>query len=193
MIKALLTSILLLIAFTAVSEAENILTTDANGRIQARLQNETLEEVSGFFRQNFNIKFIGDDELFQTQVTVAFDNLSLEKALKKIFAKTNVAFKYDNQGKITEARLLPTSKVKYNPAVANTFANANKQAPSIDQQDSNDQPPEENLVPEDDSILKDSVTDSTDTGLEIEPNSPSPDDSTEADPDAPSGEPSEGN
>jgi len=189
--KALLTSIFLLIAFTAVCEAENMLETDANGRIHARLQNETLQAVSVFFKQNFNIEFIGEDELFQTQVTVSFDNLSLEKALKKIFAKTNIAFKYDSQGKITEARLLPTSKIKYNPAIANAVNNVNQQAPAIDQQDSNNQSPESSGATSDDSIQADSGADSAEDGVVVEPNSASPDDSAE--PEAAPGGPSEGN
>ncbi len=189
--KALLTCLFLLIAFTAANGAENLLETDANGRIQARLQNETLEEVSGFFRQKFNIKFIGEDELFQTRVTVSFDSLSLEKALKKIFAKTNVAFKYDSQGNITEARLLPTSKIKYNPALANTLNTVNQQTPAIDQQEPKDLPPELNEAQSAEDIQVDSTDDASADSELAEPDSASPDDA--ADPEDAPGEPSGGN
>jgi len=122
LIKSLLVVLTVLLTFTT-SRAENVLEIDEAGQVNANLQNFSLAEAASFFQENYSIKFIGADELFEPQIALSFNKLSLEKALKKIFAKTNVAFKYDDQGKITEVRLLPTSQKRSVPVAANNLVN----------------------------------------------------------------------
>ncbi len=156
-----------LIAFTT-SEAEMLLKADEAGQFQANLQNETLATVKTFFEQSYGIKFTGDADLFQTQITVSINNLSLAKTLKRIFSKVNVAFKYNSQGIITEVNLLPTNQNKNNLLKANHLIKNPKQQLTgefaIDPNVQN----------------KDDITD-----IQVEPNSPPSGDSFEVVPGAP--------
>jgi len=84
-----------------------VLQTDEEGLLSGRLENVNLAEVRQFFEKNYGIKFLGQDFLFQTNVTVSFEKLNLEQALKRILTRKNCAFKYDRQGALLAVTVLP--------------------------------------------------------------------------------------
>lgn len=90
-------------------EADALLQVDEEGLLSGRLERVNLTEVRRFFEQSHGIKFYGQDFLFQTNVTVSFEKLTLEQALKRILTRKNYAFKYDNQGALLAVTVLPGS------------------------------------------------------------------------------------
>jgi hypothetical protein len=124
--KTLFASILILLTFTS-GEAELAIQTNEEGKIYAHLQNVSLVEVKNFLEQNFEIRFRGDITLYQTPVTLSFDNLTLEKALQRIFSRTSFVIKYDSLGKITEVDVFPSDGKKY-PAGSAKNGNARRLA-----------------------------------------------------------------
>jgi hypothetical protein len=127
-----LAGILVLISFTT-SQAEFLLEADENGQLHATLRDTTLEEVSSFFTKNYHIKFVGDADQLQTRVTLAFEKLSVEKALKKIFSKMNIAIKFDSRGDITEVRVLPTGPKTTNTGLVSNFVDKTAQALALEE------------------------------------------------------------
>jgi hypothetical protein len=194
--------LLVLITFTT-SQAEFLLEADEEGRLHGNLRETTLEEMTSFFAKNYNIKFVGDADLLQTEVTLSFEKLSLEKALKKIFSRMNVALKYDSRGNITEVRVLPAGRKTTNTALVKTPVSKTAQALALEQDDprvADFQPEDETASPQaepeppaaDRAIQADqgelSADLPADDDLEVEPNSPPSGDDFEIVPsDPPSG------
>ncbi len=91
------------------------------------MQNVPLTKIKSYFEQNYNIRFIGDDNLFHSQLTLSFNKLNLEKALKRIFSRMNVALVFNAKGEVTEVRLMPTNHINTNMAALNNFAKYKEQ------------------------------------------------------------------
>jgi hypothetical protein len=142
LIRPLLIAVVIFLAVTT-GKAEDLLQADTAGRVQANLQHVSLEDVSAYLEQRYAIKFAGNRSLLQTEVTVSFEKLSLDKAIKRIFSKLNVVYKYDNQGKITEINLLPAGRNTPTPGLANNYIN--------------NQPPQGVVEPEADSAQDNDV------------------------------------
>ena len=132
MLKVFFASLFILMIISP-SQAENLLQADETGKLQASLQGVTLMEVKSFFEKNYSIKFIADDNLLQAQVSIYFENLNLEKALKRIFTNMNVVVVYNIQGEIIEVRLLPTSQNHSWPAIASTPINSEELQVPVEQ------------------------------------------------------------
>lgn len=138
MIKLFLISFFVLITFT-ISEAKDLFTIDASGKLQGHLQNVSLAEIRAFFEKEYGIIFIGDDNIFHNQVTLSFSGLALEKTLKKVFSKMNVVFMFNSQGKITEVRVFPSNGNQTSSRIANNLMKREgllpNEATEVDQKD----------------------------------------------------------
>ena len=138
MIKVFLISLFVLITFT-LSEAEDLFTTDEAGKLQGHLQNVSLAEIRSFFEKKYGIIFIGDDNIFNSQVTLSFSGLALEKTLKRVFSKMNVVFMFNSQGKIIEVRVFPSNRNQTPSLIANNLMKREdllpNEATEVDQKD----------------------------------------------------------
>ncbi len=113
--------IIMISAPLGVSRADDIISVDKQGLFSADLQNISLTEVKSYFEQNYEIEFAGDEDLLKTQRTVSFKKLNLEKTLKRIFAKMNIALQYNSKGEVTEVRLVPGGQAVNNISVLNNL------------------------------------------------------------------------
>lgn len=193
-----LAGILVLISFTT-SQAEYLLEADEDGQLHADIRNITLKDVSSFFDKNYDIKFIGDADQLQTEVTLSFERLSVEKALKKIFSRMNIVLEYDSRGTITEVRVLPAGRKTTNPALVDIPAFRPQQAlaietdepdvadgQSVDETELQDAEPEPTAADDTDGVDQGDLP--ADDSFEVVPNSPPSDDDFDIVPsDPPSG------
>jgi hypothetical protein len=96
-----------MLLISAEIEADTLLKQDENGLFHAHLERVQLTELKKFFEKEYGIQFKGEEFLFQTTITISFENLSLEKALKRVLIRKNYAITYNSVGKILEVTLLP--------------------------------------------------------------------------------------
>ena len=112
-VKAVLLTLLSTLSFN-VCMADIDINTDEGGRLNVKLKGIPLTEIKSVLEQGYGILFKGDDQIYQTQLTLSFQNLSLEKALKRIFSRMSFALVYDSEGKITEVYVLSADGKKIN-------------------------------------------------------------------------------
>lgn len=109
MIKIIIFCFIMLL-ISAKSEADTLLKQDENGLFCAHLKQVELTEVKKIFEKEYGIKFKGEEFLFQTTITISFENLSLEEALKRVLIRKNYAITYNSVGKILDVTLLPGTR-----------------------------------------------------------------------------------
>ena len=97
----------LLISLASRGEANYILRADEEGLLSAQIENVHLSELLRFFEENYDIQFSGQVFSFQTTVTVSFEKLRMEQALKRIFARKNYAISYNKEGEVIAVTVLP--------------------------------------------------------------------------------------
>ncbi len=122
LIKIFIISFIVLAGVT-VSNAADLLTVDDAGKLQGNLQNVPLSQIKSFFENKYGIAFLGDDNIFKTQVTLSFSGLPLEKTLKRVFSKVHVAFMYNSKGDIIEVRVFPSNTNQRGSLIADNFMN----------------------------------------------------------------------
>jgi hypothetical protein len=92
---------------TSRAEAKFLLRADEEGLLSAQIENVHLAELRRFFEENYDIQFSGQDFIFQTTVTVSFEKLRMEQALKRILTRKNYAIKYNKEGEVLAVTVLP--------------------------------------------------------------------------------------
>lgn len=113
-----ITACSILLFFSTVDAANEIIK-NQNGAFSAQLSNAKLTDLTKSLKDNHGIEFKGQEELFQSAISVSFDNLKLEEMVKRILGGKNYVFKYDNQGNLTEVTLLPKSQIDMKARSAN--------------------------------------------------------------------------
>jgi hypothetical protein len=109
--------------FSTVDAADQIIR-NQNGAFSAQLSNAKLTDLTKSIKDNHGIEFKGQEELFQSAISVSFENLKLEEMVKRILGGKNYVFKYDNQGNLTEVTLLPKSQIDMKARSANPTISA---------------------------------------------------------------------
>jgi hypothetical protein len=116
--KLFLLIFVILFAFST-SQAANLINKNENGTFYAQLNNVKLSELTKSIKDSYGIEFKGQDDLFQTAISVSFENLKLEEMVKRILGGKNYVFTYNNRGILTEVTLLPTNKNEMKPRSIN--------------------------------------------------------------------------
>ncbi len=75
------------------------------GLIYAKMNNVSLLKVKEILQDTYKIKLRGDDQIYQSELTMSFDGLSLDRALKRIFHGFNFIVEYNSQGMATEVTI----------------------------------------------------------------------------------------
>lgn len=124
MTKLFLTIICSILFLFSSGHAANEINRNQTGGFSARLNNAKLSELTKSINESYGIDFKGPDEMFQSAISVTFENLKLEEMVKRILGGKNYVFKYDNQGNLTEVTLLPKSQNDMKPRSANPAISA---------------------------------------------------------------------
>ncbi len=95
---------------SSTGHAANEIQRNQNGGFSASLSNTKLSELTKSITENYGIEFKGQDDLFQSAISVSFENIKLEEMVKRILVGKNFVFKYNNLGNLTEVTLLPKSQ-----------------------------------------------------------------------------------
>lgn len=119
MAKLFVTVICFILFLLSTGHAANEINRNQNGGFSALLNNAKLSELTKSINESYGIEFKGPDEIFQSAISVTFENLKLEEMVKRILGGKNYVFKYDNQGNLTEVTLLPKSQNDMKPRSAN--------------------------------------------------------------------------
>ena len=110
MAKSLLIIMCSILFLFSTVHAANEINRNQNGAFSAQLSNAKLSELTKSIKESYGIEFKGPEDLFQSAISVSFENLKLEEMVKRILGGKNYVFKYDNQGNLTEVTLLPKSQ-----------------------------------------------------------------------------------
>lgn len=97
----------LLVSFASRGEAKFLLRADEEGLLSGQIENVPLSELRRFFEESYNIQFSGQDFIFQATVTVSFEKLRMEQALKRILTRKNYAIHYSKEGEVLAVKVLP--------------------------------------------------------------------------------------
>lgn len=119
----IITACSILLFFSTVDAANEIIK-NQNGAFSAQLSNVKLTDLTKSLKDNHGIEFKGQEELFQSAISVSFENLKLEEMVKRILGGKNYVFKYDKQGNLTEVTLLPKSQIDMKARSANPAVSA---------------------------------------------------------------------
>ncbi len=126
--KIFLTLFFVLFVFST-SQAKDLIQKNEKGGLDAQIENVKLSELTTFIKKSYGVEFKGQDTLFQAPITVSFKNLNVEQMLKKILARKNYVFTYNNQGKVTEVTLLAAGNNKSDTGQTTNIVKNEEQKP----------------------------------------------------------------
>lgn len=117
--------VFLLVLCATEGEAKFFLQADEEGLLSAQIENVHLSEIRRFFEERYNIQFSGQEFIFQTKLTVSFEKLRIEQALKRILTRKNYAINFNTEGEVIAVTVLPGIGKKPELTMgANTTANS---------------------------------------------------------------------